>query len=128
MAVEFNHTIVPASDAQASARWWADLLGLADPVHWGPFWQVCTANGVDFDFEVSEQSPRTLHYAFLITEDEFDAVYGRIRERGIAHYADPAGRRPDQINHADGGRGVYFPDPDGHWLEIITRPYGSGTG
>ena len=66
------------------------------------------------------------HYAFLISEDEFDAIFGRIVERGIDYYADPAGRAHGEINHNDGGRGVYFPNPDGHWLEILTRPYGSG--
>ena len=69
---------------------------------------------------------RPLHYAFLITEEEFDTIFGRIVERSIDHYADPAGRRRGEINHNDGGRGVYFPDPNGHWLEIITRPSGSG--
>ena len=66
------------------------------------------------------------HYAFLIDEPDFDAVLGRIEARRLEHWADPARRRADQINHNDGGRGVYFPDPDGHLLEVITRPYGSG--
>jgi len=64
------------------------------------------------------------HFAFLISEDEFDEIYGRIVERGVAHWADPAASRPGEINHNDGGRGVYFAGPDGHFLEVITRPYG----
>jgi len=71
---------------------------------------------------------RPQHYAFLVSEDEFDAIYGRIRERGMQHWADPRGSRPGEINHNDGGRGVYFQDPGGHYLEILTRPYGSGAG
>ena len=69
---------------------------------------------------------RPQHYAFLISEADFDAVLGRIRERALDHWADPARHRPGEINQSDGGRGVYFPDPDGHHLEVITRPYGSG--
>ena len=70
---------------------------------------------------------RPQHYAFLVSEDEFDAILGRILEAAIPYYADPAGKQANQINHNDGGRGVYFPDPNGHWLEAITRPYGSGS-
>ena len=66
------------------------------------------------------------HYAFLVSEKEFDSIYGKIRDRGTQHWADPRGSRPGEINHNDGGRGVYFQDPAGHYLEIITRPYGSG--
>lgn len=128
MAVHLNHTIVHSHDGSASAAWFADMLGLDAPVRFGPFWQITTANGVNLDFHQGDRrddiTPQ--HYAFLITEEEFDAVYGRIIERGIDHYADPAGRHQREINHNDGGRGVYFPDPNRHWLEVITRPYGDG--
>ena len=67
-----------------------------------------------------------IHYAFLVSEEEFDQIYGRILERGLDHWADPGRSQQGQINHHDGGRGVYWPDPSGNWLEIITRPYGSG--
>jgi catechol 2,3-dioxygenase-like lactoylglutathione lyase family enzyme len=128
MAVELNHTIIAANDAKASAVWLADMLGLDAPVELPPFWQVTTANGVNLDFheEGSQHPIAARHYAFLISEDEFDEIFGRIVERGIEHYADPAGRQQGEINHHDGGRGTYFADPNGHWLEIITRPYGSG--
>ena len=128
MAVQLNHTIVASKDAEASALWLAEILGLDKPTRFGPFWQVSTDNGValDFDGEDHRAEITPMHYAFLITEDEFDAIFGRIVERGIDYYADPAGRQRGAINHNDGGRGVYFPDPNGHWLEILTRPYGSG--
>jgi catechol 2,3-dioxygenase-like lactoylglutathione lyase family enzyme len=66
------------------------------------------------------------HYAFLVSEAEFDAAFARIGEAGITYWADPARSKPGEINRHDGGRGCYFEDPDGHLLEIITRPYGSG--
>ena len=66
------------------------------------------------------------HYAFHISEEEFDAIFARIQGAGIAYYADPGHHEPGEINHHDGGRGAYFEDPNGHNLEIITRPYGSG--
>ena len=68
----------------------------------------------------------TQHYAFLVSESEFDAIFGRVRARGLDYWADPAQSRQGEINHHDDGRGFYFEDPDGHLLEIITRPYGSG--
>jgi catechol 2,3-dioxygenase-like lactoylglutathione lyase family enzyme len=83
-------------------------------------------NGVSLDFMDKEGSVSPQHYAFLIGEADFDAVLGRIRARGMDHWADPARTKPGEINRNDGGRGVYFEDPDGHLLEAITRPYGSG--
>ncbi len=67
-----------------------------------------------------------MHLAFLVTEAEFDEIFGRIQAAGIDHWADPMQSRPGEINTNDGGRGVYFPDPSGNLLEILTRPYGSG--
>lgn len=124
MPVQLNHTIVNASDADASARFLADLLGLGDPVAFGPFIAVETANGVTLDFMSVGGDIVSQHYAFLVTEAEFDDIFGRIQKRGVSYWADPARRQPQQINTNDGGRGVYFADPDGHFLEIITRPYG----
>ena len=128
MAVQLNHTIVHARDAAGSARYVADLLGLPAPSRFGHFHVVEVANGVSLDFmDVSaDDAIQPQHYAFLVTEDEFDAIFARIVEREIPYFADPAGRQAQQVNHHDGGRGTYFPDLDGHWLEIITRPYGSG--
>ena len=127
MVVELNHTIVHVSDRKAAAEWVADILGLDPPTAWGPFYAVDLANNVQLDF--ADDHPGEIqrtHYAFLISEQEFDEVHGRIRERGIDHWADPGASRPGEINHHDGGRGVYFAGPDGHFLEVITRPYGSG--
>jgi extradiol dioxygenase family protein len=128
MPAQLNHTIVHARDAEVSARFLVEMLGLGEPQRWGPFMDVEVANGVtmaymavDDDYDIPPQ-----HYAFLITEDEFDEIFGRIQERGLQYWADPFKRAPGEINHNDGGRGVYFDDPDGHFMEIITRPYGSG--
>ena len=85
---------------------------------------VETSNGVSLDFAESDDEIASQHYAFLISEDEFDQVFERITEKGISYWADPAKRRLNKINQNDGGRGMYFHDPDGHFLEVITRPYG----
>ena len=127
MAVQLNHTIIPADDAKQSATWLAELMDLGAPQHLPPFWQVTTDNGVNLDYmdRGPDDTIRSGHFAFLITEDEFDTIFGRIVEQGLDYYADPHGHQRGEINHHDGGRGVYFPDPSGHWFEIITRPYGS---
>ncbi len=65
------------------------------------------------------------HFAFLVSEAEFDSIFGKIRDRDMSYWADPFRKKPGEINHWDDGRGVYFDDPSGHLLEIITRPYGS---
>ena len=128
MSVALNHTIVAARDAEASAAWFAELFGVAAPEQFGHFWQVVTDNGVGLDFaSVGDREIAPQHYAFLVSEDDFDAIYGGVVELGLDHWADPMQRRPGEINHHDGGRGVYFPSNDGHFLEIITRPYGSGS-
>jgi catechol 2,3-dioxygenase-like lactoylglutathione lyase family enzyme len=127
MPVQLNHTIVAARDAEVSARWFTELFGLPEPEQWGHFWQVATDNGVGLDFmSVGDEPIASQHYAFLVSEEEFDAIHGGILERGLDHWADPGQRHPGQINHNDGGRGVYFLSNDGHYLEIITCPYGSG--
>ena len=106
------------------------MLGLPPPVKFGHFDVIDLDNGVSMDFAEARpgMTPAITpqHYAFLIGEADFDAVLGRIKARKLEHWADPRRQRPGEINHHDGGRGVYFPDPDGHLLEVITRPYGSG--
>jgi catechol 2,3-dioxygenase-like lactoylglutathione lyase family enzyme len=130
MAITFNHTIVAAKDRQESASFFTELFGLPDAKEFGPFLAVTLNHGVSLDYaQVAEgEDIRPQHYAFLVSEDEFSAIYGRIKARGMQHWADPRGSRPGEINHNDGGRGVYFQDPAGHYLEILTRPYGSGAG
>lgn len=126
MAIDLNHTIVSARDPQASAAFLADMLGLRTPTRFGPFHCVVLDNGVTLDFLHDAGDIAVQHYAFLVGETEFDRVYARIRERGLPHWADPGHHQAGQINRRDGGRGVYWDDPDGHRLEILTRPYGSG--
>jgi catechol 2,3-dioxygenase-like lactoylglutathione lyase family enzyme len=126
MAIDFNHTIVSARDSEASARFLAEMLGLPAPRKWGPFQIVATANGANIDFMNSDSGITPQHYAFLVSELEFDEIFGRIQERSLSYWADPSQKQSGEINHRDGGRGVYFEDPDGHLLEVITRPYGSG--
>ena len=126
MSIAFNHTIVAARDKKESAAFLTDLFGLPAAKPFGPFMAVELDHGATLDYIDTDEDVRPQHYAFLVSEDDFDAIYGRIRDRGMEHWADPGGNRPGEINHNDGGRGVYFQDPCGHYLEIITRPYGSG--
>jgi len=128
MSAQLNHTIVWCRDKEASAQFLADMLGRPAPTRFGPFSVVDMDNGVSLDFHDVEDGREITpqHYAFLIGEVDFDRVLARIKAAGLDHWADPARRRAGEINHNDGGRGVYFPDPDGHFLEVITRPYGSG--
>lgn len=125
MVVRLNHTIVASHDRDASARFLTELLGLPAPSRFGPF-AVVQVGDTSLDYMESSGKIASQHYAFLISEQEFDEIFGRIRERGLAYWADPGQRRRGEINRSDGGRGVYFEDPSGHLLEIITRPYGSG--
>jgi catechol 2,3-dioxygenase-like lactoylglutathione lyase family enzyme len=126
MTVELNHTIVHARDKAESARFLSEVLGVGEPHPFPPFLGV-QVGGVTMDFIDAgdyEYSPQ--HYAFLVSEDEFDAIFGRIRERRLDYWADPHRQQPGEINHHFGGRGVYWCDPGGHLLEIITQPYDTG--
>jgi catechol 2,3-dioxygenase-like lactoylglutathione lyase family enzyme len=126
VSIDLNHTIVHARDPKASAAFLAEMLGRPEPVPFGPFHGVELDNGVTLDFISADGELIIEHYAFLVSEQEFDQIFARITERGLPYWADPAHQQPGRINHNDGGRGVYWNDPDGHYLEIITRPYGSG--
>jgi catechol 2,3-dioxygenase-like lactoylglutathione lyase family enzyme len=126
MAVELNHTIVGCRDKKESAAFVAEILGLEVAPDFGPFVPVQTGNGVTLDFADREaEAIVAQHYAFLVSEEEFDGIFGRIQEAGIPYYADPHHEEAGRINHHDGGRGVYFDDLNGHVFEAITRPYGS---
>ncbi|MBG0568050.1 VOC family protein [Actinoplanes aureus] len=124
MPIELNHTIVAATDRDRTAQFLADILGLAPATTYGPFRVVELANGVSLDVISADRPVTPQHYAFLVSEEEFDQIWARIRERGLTFWADPFHQRPGDINTNDGGRGLYWQDPDGHNLEIITRPYG----
>ena len=121
---ELNHTIVWCSDKQRSANFLTDILGEAPARPFLHFLVVDLANGVSLDYFQKDGSVSAQHYAFLVSDDEFDAAFARIEEQGLEHWADPARSQPGRINHHFGGRGIYFADPDNHLMELITRPYG----
>ena len=117
MSVELNHTIIPAKDKWVSAKFLADILNLEAGPEWGHFVPVKTANGVTLDFDTREEF-RPGHYAFLLSDAEFDAAFARIRGQGVRYYADPRRTKPGEINHLHGGR-------DGairYFLPAILRP------
>jgi catechol 2,3-dioxygenase-like lactoylglutathione lyase family enzyme len=127
MAVELNHTIVMARDKKVAATFLAEVLGLPAPTPFGPFEGVHLNNDVALDFMDTTKDITPQHYAFLLTETEFDEVFTRLQKMGITYYADPYHQEAGRINHRDGGRGLYFNDPNGHNLEILTRPYGGSS-
>ena len=124
MSVELNHTIVHVSDKHRAAEDLAEILGVEPPTSYGPFAVLMLANGVSLDFADDHGEPDGQHYAFMVSETEFDEIQERIVERGLTYWADPFHRREGEINTHDGGRGLYWEGPDGHNLEIITVPYG----
>ena len=126
MSVKLDHTIVWCRDKRRSAAFLTEILGLPTAEPFGPFLVADLENGVSLDFHETAEPIAGQHYAFLISEAEFDQIFGRMTERAVDYWADPGLREHGRVNRADGGRGVYFQDPDGHLLEIITRPYGSG--
>ena len=126
MSVQLNHTIAWCRDQKRSAKFLTNILGLPEAKRFMHFLVVELENGVSIDYFETAEKVALQHFAFLVSEAEFDEILNRIQEGGLEIWADPARSRPGEINHHDGGRGVYFKDPDGHLLEIITRPYGSG--
>lgn len=126
MSIELNHIIIPARDKWASATFLASVLDVPAGPQWGPFVPVKVSNGVTLDY-ADANGFESHHCAFLTSEAEFDAAFARIRSAGITYYADPHHQRPGEINNLWGGRGVYFDDPDGHNMEIITQPYGEAS-
>lgn len=124
MSIELNHTIVHANDKAESARFLSEILGLPPAIPFGHFLVVKTANGVSLDLiDAGGQAIERQHYAFLVSDAEFEKIFARIKERKLTYWADPAGTQENRINTHFGGRGFYFRDPSGHWLEVITRPY-----
>jgi catechol 2,3-dioxygenase-like lactoylglutathione lyase family enzyme len=120
-SIQIDHLIVPATDKVVSARFLGDILGVEPDAPMGHF-QPLRIGEVTLDFD-DATNIRSMHIAFLVDENTFDASHKRLLERGAAIYADPARSQPGQINHRHGGRGVYFDDPDGHLFEIMTRTY-----
>ena len=126
MPIDLNHTIVHSRSREESAAFLADLFGLEVGPPYGPFLPVSTSNGVALDYLTvgADAEIAIQHYAFLVSEEEFDEIWGRIKDQGITYYPEPFLQSENQINHNDGGRGLYFLDPSGHGMEIITVPYG----
>jgi catechol 2,3-dioxygenase-like lactoylglutathione lyase family enzyme len=125
VTVKLNHTIVHSKDPKAAAAFFSEVFGLPPAVPFGPFLGIQVANEVTLDFLAADgMEVQMQHYAFLVSEAEFDQIFERLRSRGADYWADPGQRQKGQINRHYGGRGVYFQDPSGHLLEIITTPYG----
>jgi catechol 2,3-dioxygenase-like lactoylglutathione lyase family enzyme len=120
MAIELNHTIVPARDPEASAEFLAGILGLAVDPPLAHFTPVTLTNGVSLDFDRYDHVDEH-HYAFQLSAGEFEAAFARIRDGGLTYYADPGCRQPGEVYvGSNGRRGLYFRDPDGHLMEILT--------
>jgi catechol 2,3-dioxygenase-like lactoylglutathione lyase family enzyme len=129
MPAKLNHTIVAARDRNASAMFLSEVLGLDPPLILGSFTVVKVGDDLTLDFVETHAGIEPQHYAFLVSETEFDQILSRIEARRLPYWADPHRSEKHRINRWDDGRGVYFEDPNGHLLEILTRPYGSaGTG
>lgn len=125
MSISLNHTIVVARDKVKTATFLTEILGLPPHRMLGHF-AVVQVDDTSLDFVETDGEISQRHFAFLVSEAEFDAIFERICDRGLPYWADPFRKQPGAINHWDDGRGLYFDDPNGHLLEIITRPYGSG--
>ena len=120
MAIELNHTIVPAHDKVASAKFFAHIFGLLfEESTTGHFAPVRVNDALTLDF-ADNDTVAIQHYAFKVSEEEFDAIFARIQKKGLAYGSGPYAREDMQINHRGGGRGVYFCDPNGHILELLT--------
>ena len=129
MSIQLNHTIVHSKDKRAAADFFVELFGLPQPKAFYGFLDFDLSNGVTLAFlDAGDMEVQMQHYAFLVSDAEFDAIFGRIQQRKLKYWADPGQREEGKINHHFGGRGVYFEDPSGHLLEIITKPYGSEKG
>jgi catechol 2,3-dioxygenase-like lactoylglutathione lyase family enzyme len=126
MTVKLNHTIVHSRDPRAAADFLAQLFGLPAPKPFGPFLDVEVGNEVTLAYlDAGDMDVQTQHYAFLVSDAEFDGIFGRIKQKKLKYWADPGQKQEGRINRHFGGRGVYFQDPSGHLMEIITKPYGS---
>ena len=126
MTVFFDHTIVPSTDRKRSADFFTEILGLPEAHVEEPFLVVHLGNDAALAFGGWDKTVENgQHYAFLMSEEEFDGFFARLNERGLDYWADASCNKPGEINHDDGGRGVYFRDPDGNFLEVITVRYGA---
>lgn len=120
MAITLNHTIVPAHDKEASARFFAEIMGLTYAGPHGHFAPVRVNDTLTLDFDNWEQFDHH-HLAFHVSDAEFDGILARVQAKGIAYGSQPNAQDNREINHRLGGRGFYFPDPNGHSFEVMTR-------
>jgi len=123
MPALFNHTIIASKDRAASAEFYRSILEAEEAPSWGPFTNLTLAGGVMLQFAEPPVEIQMQHYAFLVDDQHFDRAYERLVSSGVEHWADPQMTRPGETNTEHGGRGVYFKDPAGHALELITKPY-----
>ena len=121
MAIVLDHTIVPARDKDASARFFAQIMGLTYEGASGHFAPVQVNDSLTFDFD-NRDSFESHHYAFYISDDDFDAILTRVKAAGRTFGSGPRTPEDGEINTRRGGRGFYFADLDGHLLEVMTRP------
>lgn len=119
MAVELNHIIIPSHDKVGSSRFLAEILGIEPPQAVSHFMTVRVSNGVTLDYDDADEF-RVQHCAFLVGDDEFEAIFERVTGAGITFFADPSHHHAGEVNHRRGGRGFYFADPDGHNMEVFT--------
>ena len=122
MTVQLDHTILPVHDKRASAAFLADVLGLPAPEPMGPFVAVALDHGLTIDFADADGAIRPLHFAFRVSEPQFDASFARVRDLSLQYWADPRRTRPGEIAQRGRGRAFYFEDPSGHFYEVLTRP------
>jgi catechol 2,3-dioxygenase-like lactoylglutathione lyase family enzyme len=120
MAIVLDHTIVPAHDKVAAAEFFASIFGLEVSPAMGPFAPVHVNDGLTLDFQDRERF-EWHHYAFHVDDADFDAIFERVKAAGIPFGSGPHALDDGRINHRHGGRGVYFKDPNGHVLELLTR-------
>ncbi len=122
MAVILDHTIVSARNKEETAQFLAEILSLPEPVSWGHF-AIVQVGELSMDFVDTKDEIQSRHFAFKVSETEFDEIFARIQSKKLQYWADPSKNRPNEINTRDGGRGFYFYDPNGHFLEVLTRSY-----
>jgi len=123
LSATFNHTIIAAKDRHESAAFFRDLLEIPEAPSWGLFTNIQLADGVLLQFAEPPVDIQMQHYAFLVDDELFDRAYARLVAQGVEHWADPRMSRPGETNTEHGGRGVYFKNPAGHAIELLTRPY-----
>ncbi len=123
MKIELNHTIIHCKNKVESSTFVAEILGLPAPITFYHFEVVQTTNNASLDFLETDGSFTVQHYAFLVGDEEFDQIFDRVKQRKIPYWADPGKQQLGKINTLFGGRGFYFEEPSGNYLEVLTRPY-----